>query len=145
MSGLAPTKREILTAICENPGWAPPMPVATSVQLAIDELRAEGWIIDRLDGHEATPRALAEYPDFYVQEDIRGPHASEPKRSPPVQAYPADTVSIVRVAKMLSVLAQQTPMKQMLALIDESKKPWEPGSPLEQDLAIRMAQELMMR
>lgn len=71
------TKRDIIMAICENPGWSPPWPDPGSfVQTALQQLVSEGWIVPRLDGYEATPQALAEYPAFTHQDDIRDPEAT---------------------------------------------------------------------
>jgi hypothetical protein len=57
------TKREILIAICENPGWSPPE-ASSSCERLLAELVAEEWIISRIDGYEASPKALTEYPVF---------------------------------------------------------------------------------
>lgn len=69
------TKRELLIAICENPGWAPDglLSLGSSEERALSELITERWIENRLDGYEATPHALVEFPDFPSQEDIRDP------------------------------------------------------------------------
>lgn len=61
------TKKEILIAICEVPGWAPTHE-SSSIETTLRELHDEGWIIPRLDGWEATTTALEHYPHFEVDE-----------------------------------------------------------------------------
>jgi hypothetical protein len=76
------TKRDIIMAICENPGWHPPMgDMGSYVETALQQLTTEGWIIPRLDGYEATPQALAEYPAFNHQDDIKDPQATQVMRA----------------------------------------------------------------
>jgi hypothetical protein len=70
------TKREVLLAICENPGWHPPAMVNGShMDAMLTQLKREGWILPRLDGYEATPQALNEYPHFTSQVDLLDPDA----------------------------------------------------------------------
>jgi hypothetical protein len=70
------TKRSILVAICENPGWQPQQPVGQQVETFLNQLLDEGWITPRLDGWEATPQAIDEYPQFATQLDIADPEAT---------------------------------------------------------------------
>lgn len=71
------TKRDILLAICENPGWHPPATENGSrTHTLLAALNEEGWILPRLDGYEATPKALTEYPVFPTQEDLIDPDAA---------------------------------------------------------------------
>lgn len=66
------TKREILVAICDSPGWQPPADAPPSMTQAIDQLAIEGWIGARKPhGYEATDQALDAYPVFEGQKDIR--------------------------------------------------------------------------
>jgi hypothetical protein len=67
-----PNKRELLLAICETPGWQPPSDCA-SIERELSELAREGWILPRLDGWTASPRALDRYPTFTEQDDIADP------------------------------------------------------------------------
>lgn len=64
------TKREVLLAICETPGWSPPEPVGQQMESFLLQLSQEEWITVRLDGWEATPEALDAYPAFATQLDI---------------------------------------------------------------------------
>lgn len=69
------TKREVLIAICENPGWQPSEP-GPALCVALDQLVSEGWVVQRLDnGYEVTDKALDEYPTFESQEDIANPES----------------------------------------------------------------------
>lgn len=61
-------KIETLRAICEEPGWQPPIE-CSSLERYLNELQREGWIIPRLDGWEASPDALSAYPHFVVDSD----------------------------------------------------------------------------
>jgi hypothetical protein len=91
------TKREVLISICENPGWSPAWPDPGSrVQEILTQLNEEGWILPRLDGYEATPKALTEYPHFASEEDLRDPeaHASEPS-GPPEPVVSTEWVKVV--------------------------------------------------
>jgi hypothetical protein len=65
--------RELLLAICETPGWAPNEP-SSIVERSLAELNANGWIMPRLDGWEATPAALDAYPDFRDEGDLENPN-----------------------------------------------------------------------
>jgi hypothetical protein len=66
------TKRELLISICENPGWHP-IAHDASIERWLRELIEEGWIVPRLDGYEASARALTNFPDFVAQEEIAAP------------------------------------------------------------------------
>lgn len=89
------TKIELLTTICETPGWQPAQPVASHVETALGELRRDGWILPRLDGWEASPDALECYPNFYEDEHglLRGERTTTPppqrdESGRPVDPYP---------------------------------------------------------
>ncbi len=94
------TKRAILIAICENPGWQPTQPIASHVETGLSELRDEGWIVPRLDGWEATGAALHAYPQFSTQLDIADPEATmriAPSDAPTVAGPGHDVVAIVKL------------------------------------------------
>lgn len=72
------SKRDVLLAICETPGWQPPADII-SVADHLDQLFTEGWIAARQPhGYEATPKALDAYPRFAGQDDIADPDATSP-------------------------------------------------------------------
>lgn len=78
------TKRQILMAVCENPGWYPPSAVEVDDQQGAEQhlrvLLAEGWITHRLDGYEALPLALEHYPDFEGKGDLEDPELERKRR-----------------------------------------------------------------
>lgn len=98
------TKRDVLLAICEHPGWQPTEQSST-IDRWLSDLQAEGWIVPRLDGWEASPAALDSYPDF-AQADIANPH--------PTPARPSDQLATLvpldRVAIVLAAALQQLPL-----------------------------------
>lgn len=84
------TKREVLMAICENPGWHPPtLENGSQMHTYLTQLNEEGWILPRLDGFEATPKALKEYPAFVVQHDIRDLNALDEAPGVRIETPPA--------------------------------------------------------
>lgn len=83
------TKRELLLAICELPGWQPAQPVSTSVERGLKELKDAGLILGRLDGWEATSTAIDAYPVFEGHPDLFDADAVAPAPpSPAPQAHP---------------------------------------------------------
>lgn len=88
------TKRELLVNICENPGWSP-AESSDVVDRHLSELRVDGWIADRLDGLEATPRALDAYPDFLGEGELANPDAQQ--QQPPQPSAVPGMVEDVRV------------------------------------------------
>ena len=100
------TKREILIAICEQPGWAPPED-GSHTERYLEELQAEGWIAPRLDGWMATAKAMDEYPYFLDQADI----AEEP---PPVE--PHEYVARERVVNLVVGFLQELPLQKVFAI-----------------------------
>lgn len=101
------SKREILMAICEVPGWVPPED-SSSVDRSLAELQAEGWIAPRLDGFEATPQALDGYPQFYSQVDIAD--------TTPLPNHGSECVPLDRVANLVGILLCEVPLPRVLAL-----------------------------
>jgi hypothetical protein len=92
------TKREVLFAICENPGWHPPaMEDGSHMHTMLTQLNEEGWILPRLDGFEATPKALTEYPAFASQKDIRDLNAPNAVAEPVKRGTGAETTEWVKV------------------------------------------------
>lgn len=101
------TKREVLLAICENPGWHPPkLENGSHMDVILTQLNREGWILPRLDGYEATPQALNEYPHFTSQVDLLDPdaRANEPE---PVVATTTEWVKVV-LDRTLVLHSEQT-------------------------------------
>lgn len=124
------TKREILLAICEAPGWQPAQPVSSSTERALGELHAEGWILPRIDGWEATPKAIDEYPDF-IQADIAKAADAllPPPAEPPVPAPPL-IVPLERVECMVRAMVEVMPViavMKMLAATPEQLPPRSDG------------------
>jgi hypothetical protein len=73
------TKRELLSTICENPGYAPVD--SSSEWTTLNQLCAEGWVVWREQpggekSLEATAKALSGYPDFEAT-DMVGPRVKE--------------------------------------------------------------------
>jgi len=101
------TKREVLIAICEEPGWEPPN--INGIERYLDELRDEGWITPRLDGWTATGRAMDEYPYFLDQSDI----AQEP---PAPEVIDTQYVARDRVIVLLVGMLRELPISRVYAI-----------------------------
>ena len=99
------TKREILIAICEQPGWAPPEN-GSHTERYLSELQAEGWITARLDGWMATAKAMDEYPYFIDQSDIA--------EEPPV--VDREYVPRERVLNLIVGLLRELPLQRVFAI-----------------------------
>ena len=82
------TRREVLVAICESPGWAPPE-ASSSLEQILRALRDERLIASRIDGWEATPQALAAYPDFIGHGDLEDSTAADRAAQPASTTGPA--------------------------------------------------------
>lgn len=106
------TKREVLIAICEQPGWEPPD--INGIERFLDELRAEGWITPRLDGWTGTARAMDEYPYFLDQDDI----AEQPP--PPPEVVETHYVARDRVVMLLVGMLREMPVSRVFAIATAS-------------------------
>jgi hypothetical protein len=114
------TKREILKAICETPGWSPPargtLDALADIDRSLHALLAEGWIVSRIDGWEATANALEAYPHFKLDEQGRVVAA------PPGDEQSADreapTVPLERVEALLAVILSDLPVRAVYARVD---------------------------
>jgi hypothetical protein len=97
-------KRSILIQVCEMPGWTPPSNAGLRTETALEELSIDGWLIPRLDGWEATPQALREYPFGSGRDEA---------------VVPADesTVPIDRVVSLIAAMLETMPFVQVVRLV----------------------------
>jgi hypothetical protein len=102
------TKREVLLAICELPGWAPPEDSA-KVEVHLAELIREGWTCPRLDGYEATQQALDAYPAFPSQADLSDPYVTTEAVSP----ASGDTIPTEQVLRFVIGLLGDVPIVKL--------------------------------
>jgi hypothetical protein len=128
-------KRELLLAICEQPGWIPD-PDAALVDHLLAELQQEGWIFIRLDGWEATPKALDRYPDFAGQDDIADPDGSV-ERVAEHRTVPRD-----RVVRLIETLLYQLPFTRVHTLVETSRIDARPGI---NETVYQLANEMVQR
>jgi hypothetical protein len=70
-------KRKVLLAIVESPGWSPPTGQEHVYEIVLAQLSAEGWIVPRMDGFEATALAVEKYPDFIGCGELANLHPQE--------------------------------------------------------------------
>lgn len=110
------TKREVLLQVCENPGWEPPD--VNGIERWLDELRSEGWILPRLDGWAATPKAMDAFPDFREQLDI-----TNPVPAPHVEHL---CVGAERVVALVAGMLRELPVGKVMAI---AASPPRPGGP----------------
>jgi hypothetical protein len=122
------TKREVLLQVCENPGWEPPD--VNGIERHLDELRSEGWILPRLDGWAATPRAMDAFPDFTQQADIADPTEREHAEH---RCVAAD-----RVVTLVVGMLRELPIATVLAIAAASN----PATGPEWEIAVEIVERM---
>jgi hypothetical protein len=111
------SKRQVLLAICDTPGWHPPESSASADRF-LEELEREGWVISRLDGYEATPKALDAYPRFDEQGDIADPE-------PIVASAFSITkggVSLERVELLVACMLCELPLSRVIGMLEATRE-----------------------
>jgi hypothetical protein len=103
------TKRDVLLAICETPGWQPPEESST-IDRHVQELAADGWILPRLDGWEASPKALDNYPRFDDYPAIADPEPAPPAPEPADPAF----IPVERVTALIAALLCEFPLVKVM-------------------------------
>jgi hypothetical protein len=106
-------KRVLLLAICETPGWQPGVH-DEAVEPLLEQLSDEGWILPRLDGWTASPKALDRYPTFTDQDDIADPGGDV------CADADARPVPRERVVALVQALLYELPLPRVQALVQKA-------------------------
>lgn len=144
----AMTKREVLIAIVEQPGWQPPD--SSAVQLAVQELAQAGWVLTRQrGGWEATPKAIDAYPTFYDDPELRdpacklGPTPLEAEHGSIARSDREPTVPARRVEYLLVGLLRALPLIQVYELVAQVQAAYPSDGPeweIARQLVARMTE-----
>ena len=147
------TKRQLLLEICESPGYIPAE--SSEIDRHMVALNAEGWIISRLDGWEATARALDEYPQFFSQPDIADPGSirvisdASGRRAPDLVGTaggaitPPSYTPEIAVSRLMLVLMQQHTLPEIEEIVNTARGSTTYHSSTQKDAATALVEKLL--